>query len=193
MKRISALEQQIRDYVNNANFYERHFKSHLDEWNALCVAMDTFGDSCLAMEYYEDAGIGDETGEKYLKLYGLLQAIFLQQDSIRQLYQIFLVKGKDLSPNSDSAWMKIRDLRNLTVGHPIEKRDKSKTKRCFISRVTVDSDGFQLIIWNKDKGQDEFEDVDLKSLYEMYKSEAINHLESIYQLQIEKWDALQNH
>jgi hypothetical protein len=189
MKRVLALEQRIRDYVNGASLYDRYFKTHLDEWNALCVALDTLGDSCLALGYYEASGIGEHVGEKYLKLYGLLQAIFLQQDSIRQLHLVFL--GSDLQPSSDSAWKKIRELRNLTVGHPVEKKDKAGTKRCFISRVTIHSGGFQLLIWNSDKGQNEFEDVDLESLYEEYESEAIGHLESIAQAQIKRWGSLQ--
>jgi len=84
--------------------------------------MDTLGDSCLAPGYYEASRIGKEDGKKYLKLYGLLQAIFLQQDSIRQLDRVFL--GGDLQPDSDSAWKKIKDLCNLTVGHPIDRRKK---------------------------------------------------------------------
>ena len=189
MKRILSLEQQIRGYVNGAKLYDRHFKAHLDEWKALCVAMDTLGDSCLALGYYEASGIGKEDGEKYLKLYGLLQAIFLQQDSIRQLHQLFV--GSDLQPGPDSAWKKIIELRNLTVCHPIEKKEKAGIKRCFISRVTIHAGDFQLVIWNSDKGQDEFEDVDLQSLYRQYKLEAVKHLESITQGQIERWGSLQ--
>jgi len=189
MRRISALEQQIRTYVNDANLYDRYFDSHLDdEWETLCVSMNILGDTCLALEYYEASGIGDEYGEKYLKLYGMLQAIFLQQDSIRRIYQVFL--KSDLQPDSDTAWMRIRELRNLTVGHPVEKRDKDETKRCFVSRVTIQNNGFQLMIWNKEKEQKEFEDVNLKSLYEEYKTDAIEYLKSIYQTQIIKWGTL---
>ncbi len=189
MKRILSHEQQIRDYVNGANLYDRHFKAHLDEWNALCVAMDTLGDTCLALMYYEASGIGKEDSEKYLKLYGLLQAIFLQQDSIRQLNRVFL--GSDLHPDSDSAWGKIRDVRNLTAGHPIENKHKVGTKRSFISRVTIRTEGFQILIWNSDKEQNEFKDVDLQSLYKQYKLEAVKHLESITKGQIKRWGSLQ--
>ena len=182
MRRISALEQQIRNYVNNTHLYERHFKSDLDEWNALCVAMDTMGDTCLSLEYYEASGIGNKCGEKYLKLYGLLQAIFLQQDSIRRIYRIFL--GSDLQPDSNSAWKRMRELRNLTIGHPIERKHEAGIKRCFISRITICSDGFQLMVWNKNIEKDEFEDINLKSLYEKYKTEAVEYLKSIHQAKI---------
>jgi len=219
MRRISALEQKIREYVNNANLLDRYFNSRPDdEWMTLCVSMNTLGDTCQALEYYEDYGIGNDYGEKYLKLYGLLQAIFLQQNSIedygigndygekylklygllqaiflqqnsiRQIYQIFL--GRKLSPKPDSAWTKIRDHRNLIVGHPIEKNYKTGTKRCFISRVTIQNNGFQLMIWNKEKEQKEFENVNLKTLYKKYKTDAIEYLNNIYKAQIIKWGAL---
>jgi len=189
MRRISALEQKIREYVNNANLLDRYFNSCPDdEWMTLCVSMNTLGDTCQALEYYEDYGIGNDYGEKYLKLYGLLQAIFLQQNSIRQIYQIFL--GRKLSLKPDSAWTKIRDHRNLIVGHPIEKNYKTGTKRCFISRVTIENNGFQLMIWNKEKEQKEFENVNLKTLYKEYKTDAIEYLNNIYKAQIIKWGAL---
>lgn len=188
MRRISALEQRIRNYANKANLYGR-FGHDLDKWNILCVAMDTLGDSCLALEHYEVFGMGQEDGEKYLKLYGLLQAVVLQQDSIIQLFQVLL--GRNLKYDADSEWGKIRELRNLTAGHPIEKRPKKKTKksggagiqRCFISRVTICGVGFQLVIWNKDSARDEVVDVDLKGLYRAYKLEAVGYLETILEAQ----------
>jgi hypothetical protein len=189
MERISGLAYSVRYYVNDAKLCDTRFKTRPDEWYALCVAMDTLEDSCLALQYYEASGIGDEYGERYLKLYGLLQAVFLQQDSIRQLYRTFV--GTHLESDSHSAWMRIRDLRNLTVGHPIEKRDKTGTKRCFISRVTIETDEFRLRVWNKDEGRYEFEDVDLKHLYESYKSEAIEHLEEVHRAQLNRWGPLE--
>jgi len=178
MRRISAIEQQIRDHVNEAGLYDRYFRNHHDEWTALCVAMDTLGDTCLALEHYEEFGIGNRDGEKYLALYGLLQAIFLQEDSIRQLHQALL--GTSLRPESESAWMEIRNLRNMTVGHPM-KNDQAGIKRCFISRVSLCSTGFQLLVWDKDTEETEFEDIELSSLYDRYKAEAIHQLEMILQ------------
>jgi len=190
MRRISDLEHKIRGYVNNANLLDRYFDGRPDdEWMALCVSMNTLGDTCQALEYYEDYGLGDEYGEKYLKLYGLLQAIVLQQNSISQIHQIFL--GIKLSPKSNSAWTKIRDLRNLTVGHPLEKKHKkSEIKRCFISRVTIQNNGFQLMIWNKKQEQKDFPKVKLETLYEEYKTDAVEYLHNICKAQITKWGAL---
>ncbi|MBI5559709.1 MAG: hypothetical protein HY883_00330 [Deltaproteobacteria bacterium] len=177
MKRIADLERKIRDYVNRVDLSKK-YSENPDEWNTLCVAMDTMGDSCLALEYYESSGVGKDDGEKYLKLYGMLQAIFLQQDSIRQIHRILV--GNDLHLDSGSAWMKTRDLRNLTVGHPIEKKNKGgKVSRCFISRVSISSRGFDLIIWDKDERETRHDNVDFASLYNEYKLEATGILNNI--------------
>ena len=149
--------------------------------------MDVLGDTCLALEDYEVQGIGRNDGEKYIRLYGVLQSVFLQQDSISHLFKI--LTGQDLTPEKSSAWHQIREVRNLAVGHPVEA--EWCQKHCFISRVTIKDDGFQMIIWDKDKHEDEFRNVGLRSLYESYKSEALEYLNVTYKAQLIKWPALQ--
>ena len=190
MEKISRHSEKIRAYTykSNTELYEQVYKSHPDEWHEVCAAMDILDDTCLALEDYESRGLGNSDSEKYLRLYGLLQGVFLQQDSIRHIHKAFV--RNSLEPAPDSAWVKIRDLRNLTVGHPIEKKNGQGIRRCFISRVTIRSDGFQLIVWNKEKNVNEIESVDLKSLYERYKSEAVTFLESICQALAAKWGKL---
>jgi hypothetical protein len=147
MKNISQLEQVIRDKVNNCRLYDRLFKDIPDEWYALCVAMDILADTCLALEDYESSGFGKCLDEQYLRMYGFFQAIFLQQDSIRQLYSTFM--HSQLQPDENSDWQQLRELRNLTVGHPIEKKAKGDTERCFISRAMICNDSLQLLVWVK--------------------------------------------
>ena len=187
MEQISKLSEQIRAYTYkwNTDLYEQIYKNRPDEWNAICAAMDILDDTCLAIEDYESHGIGNSDAEKYLRLYGLLQGVFLQQDSIRHLYKTFV--GTSLASTPDSAWTEIRDLRNLTVGHPIEKKNGQGIRRCFVSRVTIRSDGFQLIVWNREKNVDEIETVDLKSLYERYKSEVVTYLQDICKTLTTRW------
>jgi len=186
MKRVSELILNIRDFVNNNNLYENHFESDKDGWNKLCVSMDLIEDSCLALSYFESSENSHSDGEKYLRLYGMLQGIILQQDAISALYKIFV--KKTLKMNRESSWMIIRNLRNLTVGHPIEKTSGGQgTQRCFISRITLKDDGFQLIVWNKESRSDIYEDIDLKSLYESYKLDAVNHLKEIKQTLADSW------
>lgn len=190
MKQILQLSEKLRAYTYkwNTELYEQLYKNHPDEWNGICAAMDILDDTCLAIEDYESHGIGNSDSEKHLRLYGLLQGVFLQQDSIRYLHKAFV--GTSLAPTHDSAWAEIRDLRNLTVGHPIEKKNGQGITRCFISMVTIRSDGFQLIVWNKERNVDEIKSVDLRSLHERYKSEAVTFLESICKTLAATWGEL---
>lgn len=190
MKQILQLSEKLRAYTYkwNTELYEQLYKNHPDEWSGICAAMDILDDTCLAIEDYESHGIGNSDNEKYLRLYGLLQGVFLQQDSIRYLYKDFV--GTSLAPTPDSAWAEIRDLRNLTVGHPIEKKNGQGITRCFISRVTIRSNGFQLIVWNKERNVNEIKSVDLRSLHERYKSEAVTFLESICKTLAATWGEL---
>lgn len=115
----------------------------------------------------------------------------MQQDSINELHKAFLKTG--IRPRFDTAWKIIRELRNLTVGHPIEKKDKDGIKRCFIFQLTIKEANLQLLVWNKSKGKNgrsEFENIQLSSLYEKYKSEAVKILKSICQEQVRIWSAL---
>lgn len=176
------MEYEIREIINrnSGEFYEKYFKNYLNDWNTLCASMDTIGDTTLAIDYFKETGIGQDDGEKYLKLYGLLQAVYLQQDAIKFLFQIikrcFDNKNKIKKWNDYllENWNVLRNYRNLSVGHPIENRtfERGKTKRVFISRITISSDGFQLMICDAETGSHQFQNVQLKDLIESYLFEA---------------------
>lgn len=56
----------------------------------------------------------------YLLLYGLLQALFLQQDAIDHLSEYVLNEPLDFKINHPGLY-NIRNIRNITVGHPTKK------------------------------------------------------------------------
>ncbi len=123
-------------------------------------------------------GIGSDDGEKYLRLYGFLQAIFLQQDAIRELHQLFA--GNFAKPADASAWKRLRELRNLTVGHPIEKgRETEPRRRTFITRVSLETDGLDYQVWYQGTRETSFESADLSTLYTAYEKEAASFLEKV--------------
>lgn len=171
MNNMERLASSIRNCVNNSNLYDKCYKDNLDKWTVLCVSMDTLEDTCTALLHFESEGIGDDTGEKYLNLYGVLQAIFLQQYAIKYLYESLVQPFTELRTNLAN-WETLRELRNLSVGHPIEMKRQKIIKRCFISRVSISSHGFQLVIYNATENKHEFEDIDLQKLYSGYKGEA---------------------
>jgi len=183
------MERKIREIINRngGEFYDKYFKDYFDDWNILCTSMDTIGDTTLAIDYFKETGIGQDEGEKYLRLYGLLQAIYLQQDTIKFLFQTikkcFDEKNelKDWRDYQLDSWDELRDYRNLSIGHPIENKtfERGKPKRVFISRITISSDAFQLMICDVETGNHQFQDVQLKDLIQSYLLEVKTILQDV--------------
>jgi len=129
MTRIEEVSTQIREhtYPWNSDMRNRYFQSRHDDWNLLCVAMDTLDDTCLALEDYEAEGLGTASGGKYLRLYGMLQAVFLQQDCICTLHKMFRDVNEELFAPAILAAEEL-----ATDGHPTE----AKNALCFLARNT---------------------------------------------------------
>ena len=193
MEKSYQLAQQIRGhtYKWNSNLYEEHFKTLQNEWDRLCAAMDVLEDTCLALQNYERDGLSSDEGEKYLRLYGLLQAICVQQDSIRHLYDIFTERPLKNTPNS--AWEHLREVRHKTAGHPIETfRGKIN---CFLSRQSIQDDKFTIVIWETTEDDTaptrlRSQEVALRELYEKYKTEATEHLRTTHAAEVLRWPSI---
>ena len=78
-----------------------------EDWAFLCSSMDIIGDACLAIDNFIRFGLDgptkyNEVGERYLRLYGLLSATYIQQQAVIKLYQLVnvppsLKAGKDMA------------------------------------------------------------------------------------------------
>src|SRR5579864_548231 len=92
-----------------------------EDWDFLTAAMDIVDDASSAIGNVQRFGLSgptkyDETGEKYLRLYGLLSATYIQQQSILTIYRIMNVPDpKKLKEKFDA--LKIRELRHKLSSH----------------------------------------------------------------------------
>ena len=131
--------QEIRGFVNKPRKQFNLLKNH-KLWNQLCSSLDVIEDSDLAIDAYLNREFSKDDGEKYLRLYGVLQALFLQQDAVINLCES-LGLPNDLITNPKLK--EIRAIRNDSIGHPT-KRGNYKSYH-YISRVTITKSGFRLI------------------------------------------------
>jgi hypothetical protein len=176
MQIIQNLLEQARDHFARADLYH-YFEKDEDRLETALVAMNTAEDAMLALDHYQSAGIGSDEGEKYLRLYGFLQAIFIQQKSIRTLHELLV--GTFSEPADTTAWWQLHELRNLTSGHPIDKGSQGRKRRTFITRVSLETDGFDYQMWNQETKSDSFEHADLMVAYAKYEQEAATFLEKV--------------
>jgi hypothetical protein len=86
MRTVSELEQEIRDLINSPR---RHFQLSRNKaaFNKVCSSLDVLGDTEVAFSAYLEGEEHISSGEGYLIVYGVLQALFLQQYAVRHLHQ----------------------------------------------------------------------------------------------------------
>jgi len=161
MSKVAELESQIR---NVFNIPRRHKKSRSDRanFNQACSALDAIGDTELALQEFKSNNSSSTIGISYILAYGVLQAIFLQQDAIKHL-----ALSLGLPFHLPNELREIRELRNDAVGHPTNRNvDKKKKIKSFhhISRATLSKAGFQLMSTYSDNDSYDFKDVQFDTI-----------------------------
>ena len=176
-KRVS----EIRDLVNEPR------KHHtLIENNALflmlCSCMDTIQDTEKALDSFltQKAGSSD-IGMKYLRVYGALQALIVQQDAVENLHE-----SLDIQYPADSSLKKIRRIRIDAAGHPTNIRNKKAFN--FIGRSSLSSTyGFQLTTIYPRLSKDEdleykHEDINVQDMIATQKSIFVKILDDVIEV-----------
>jgi len=171
-KQIEQLRQELEDYTKQYKNYSRN------NFNIFCVCMDTLEDTMSAIEYYFKFGVGSGIGERYIKLYGLLQSVQVQQDAIRELYKVFGYKY-NFSKNCNS----IRAIRNAVIGHPIDSRHGECVT--FLSRCSINNEKFDIIQYDKTLNKDDYKEINYRELIINYLNELDMCIQEIISFHLE--------
>jgi len=140
--------QEIRNFTNTPRILHR-YTSGADDQMKIRSSLYVIEDAQSAIDYYYNKVFGKSKAEIYLAIYGVLQALFIQQDAINNLSEIFKVF-------TDKIWKKypklkeIRDIRNDSTGHPTNRNNKSFH---FISQTSVNKNGFLLLSYKEGKSK----------------------------------------
>lgn len=93
---LREYETAFRDLVTFSNWgsnqsVKKTLRLNKDQdWSFICTALDVIGDTTLAIKNFFEYGLkgatdGNDAGEKYLRLYGVLNSTYLQQEAIYSL------------------------------------------------------------------------------------------------------------
>jgi len=146
MDEFFAEVQNLRDAVEAKQTYN---VSSLDDWNTLTSSMDALEDTHHAISAFVAAATTlapkyqeRELGERYLRIYGVMQAFVIQQDAAVNLHVSLGMPKPDLKPVED-----IRELRVAVAGHPtLQDRPKTVPRRAhFISQNTLGDGGTDVL------------------------------------------------
>jgi hypothetical protein len=137
--------------------------------------MDVIDDVDSAMTAYLENEFPDDTGEKYLRIYGALQGLFIQQDALLDLVRaIHPAKGIRLN----DVLKDIREARNASVGHPTQMRRKGVLSAHGIVQHSMCKDGLELLSYPEKDGK-MFQYVPVRELIEKQRAEAVRILSEV--------------
>lgn len=142
--KISQYENFIRDIANDvvakinlekldkkgqsflSKTQERFCFDNENGWKFFTSALDTIGDSDYAITTYLDSNShGSNFGVQYLNIYGVLSAIYIQQQSIIKLLELFKVNNLNLKIKEFTD-LEITNLRHCISAHPINYSIENK-------------------------------------------------------------------
>ena len=166
-RHLGRREQRVRDLVND--IYDEYDHSSR-KWFQICAAMDTIGDTALVLDSDVWRRRGTSFPFRYLRLYGLLQAIHAQEDSITYLW--LSVANKKRSHSDKSAWTLLRVLRNDLTAH-------STHNAAAISRMTLRGSAPTVLRWPASRRSHEFASVPFDDLVVSYTREAASELDTL--------------
>jgi hypothetical protein len=154
------LIKKIRSYINRIE-NQNLLMQNINVWHQLCVSLDTIEDSMWAIQYYIDSEYPQNFKGKYLYTYGLLQAIFMQQDALSHINLSLFDKTINYK-NEFPELFKIREIRNDVVGHPTQRNRENKKIFINISQISMTKHSFEYMVSHE--GKNEFKSVDVVEL-----------------------------
>jgi hypothetical protein len=163
-ERITTAEQAIRDRVCSAKLRPRLTRVHKD-WNEIVSSLDAIGDTeCAVSAYLNRYPPEADSGSRYLFAYGVLQALFIQQDAVVHLSAALDSRHVE-AILGDKRIARAREVRNQAIGHPT-RRDRPKGTPATthqISRMSLGQGGFDMLTADAD-GHTHFESVNVMKL-----------------------------
>lgn len=169
---IRNVEDSVRDYINTGR-NQRKLLEDSEKWNQICSSLDVIGDTIYSIEDYIAGEYPEKSGLRYIYTYGLLQALFIQQDAVKNLADAFNIQYK----NSEKL-LAIRSLRNSAIGHPTKQNENKVIYYNYISRITLSKWGFTLLRSSGDE-KNEFIDVNLLDILNIQLQEINTNYSSI--------------
>jgi len=171
MESVLEVREKIYDHIENHSRCQWHINATHDEFVKYCISIDTIQDTAESLMAHFKRGFVIDVSDRYIEYYGILQAVYMQQDAILAIYNLFT--GQKLDVSNRVAWGKIRDLRNETAGHPVGRKR-------FLNRNIISYENVNYYWWPKNTKLPKSADVPVGEYISCYASEATEILEMLY-------------
>jgi hypothetical protein len=181
-KRLELLNirDAIYDEFHSSKLAQEFFfrDENADRYAAFYTSMYLIADTGESIWHLLNRDFSPDELVAYLEFWGVMQAIIIQQDAVSELYQA--VVGSALAQTKCPAWQDLRELRNLSAGHPANQvRNKSAPRRTFMGRGFLSCDRIQFEMFDKGSQNITHPVYNLRELIEKYDSEICGILREV--------------
>ena len=188
MDKIGEIREQIYNYFHGNEACQNFFFDDAQEerYAAYYTSMYLLQDTTESLFVHRKKGFSDDPHEAYIEFWGIMQAISIQQDSIRELHEA--VTGSELDTMSLISWQALRTLRNTCAGHPA-KKDRPRSSplsRTFMGRNFGGYSSLTYEQWQRNGGVNH-PTVNLGELIDKYSEEANEKLLEILHSLKQQW------
>ena len=118
------------------------------------------------------------SGDYTLRLYALLQALFVSIDSLYQIAYSLTKSKKFININQNENLRILKYIRNDVVGHPSNRVVSDDYAYCILDENSVNKESFKYHIYNKNKKEEK--DVNINQLIISFYEESNNLLNELF-------------
>lgn len=188
MLRVADRRKEIYSYFHQSSTCQKFFCAAAQEerYAAYYTSMYLLQDTTESLMAHRAQGFSSNPFEAYIEFWGVMQALFIQQDSISELHEA--VTCNPLNAVNLESWQALRTLRNTCAGHPA-KKDRPKASpisRTFMGR---DFGGYSAVTyeqWQSGSGISH-PTVQLGALIDNYTIEAETEMVAVLQSMKQQW------
>lgn len=142
-----------------------------EDWNYILASEDILEDTNEAIANFMRFGLSgptkyDELGEKYLRLYGILNATYLQQQAIYNLYKFFQCQNPTKKKSKIDELEVVR-IRHKLAAHSANYEDPESQEMHVFVPVRMELNDYSCSYFNH--YNDDYKIVDLKSAIEQHQ------------------------
>lgn len=150
--KVLVLSNKIRNFLHDSTITKtKVFQKREDGfWDQLWACLDTIDNIEGAISEFTIIADVDFIKAPNILTYGLLQNLYVQQDALSNLSEAILGVKIDDWLNKSPSLFYIRDIRNITIGHPTKKSGgKRVNKYCVINQNSLTKVGFEFWVWSR--------------------------------------------
>lgn len=163
---------KIRNLCNHPWKRELLFQDKII-WNKLWTSMDVIDDAQIAIDSYLKLADFNSSNGGYLFIYGIMQALNVQQDAANNLLNALFKRTIDFKKEYPELY-EIREHRNNAVGHPTGRSNDRSFH--LIGRSTISKNGFTLASYFPKTGEkSKFEKIDIINCIKI-QNELVNEI-----------------